>query len=207
MKQGVYIFNNETDFLNVLEKIANHYEKTDRFNYLDKYLTSVKGVRTEIDGFSAHQIHPGHGRLHIREDKHMMAFESRKAYRMWSRKRNPRKIAWTEHYRHDHKKSVADMEVKRNIVWRSALSSGIHEYEYVVENEAGRSSFKKVLGCYPMKPFSVKVFGKQYVRLQIPPPPPGVADVITQTLQFEIRVPPENDPIVLNKVVVNKMAR
>lgn len=99
---------------------------------------------------------------------------------------------------------VADMEVKRNIVWRSALSSGIHEYEYVVENEAGRSSFKKVLGCYPMKPFSVKVFGKQYVRLQIPPPPPGVADVITQTLQFEIRVPPENDPIVLNKVVVKQ---
>lgn len=98
---------------------------------------------------------------------------------------------------------VADMEVKRNIVWRSALSSGIHEYEYVVKNEAGRSSFKKTLGCYPMKPFSVKVFGKQYVRLQIPPPPPGVADVITQTLQFQIRVP-ENDPIVLNKVIVKQ---
>ena len=39
--------------------------------------------------------------------------------------------------------------------------------------------------------------------MQIPPPPPGVADVITQTLQFQIRVP-ENDPIVLNKVIVRQ---
>lgn len=64
--------------------------------------------KTEIDGFAGHQIHPGHGRIHIREDKHMMVFESRKTYRMWSRKRNPRKIAWTEHFRFDHKKSNTD---------------------------------------------------------------------------------------------------
>ena len=99
--------------------------------------------------------------------------------------------------------AVVDMEVKRNILWSSALGSGIHEYEYVIENEAGRNSFKKTLGCYPKKPFSVKVFGNPIVRLQIPPPPPGVADVITQTVQFQIRVP-ENDPIVLNKVIVKQ---
>ena len=98
---------------------------------------------------------------------------------------------------------VADMDVNRNILWRSAMSSGIHEYEYVVESDAGGNSFKKTLGCYPKKPFSVKVFGKPVVHLQIPPPPPGVADVITQTLQFQIRVP-ENDPIVLNKVTVKQ---
>ena len=67
-------------------------------------------TKVEICGFSGHVFHAGHGRIHVREDKHLMAFESRKAYRMWERKRNPRKIAWTEHYRHDHKKSVADKE-------------------------------------------------------------------------------------------------
>ena len=72
----------------------------------------MSGVKTEICGFSGHQFHPGHGRIHIREDKHMMGFENRKAFRMWERKRNPRKISWTEHYRHDHKKSVADMTTK-----------------------------------------------------------------------------------------------
>ena len=41
------------------------------------------------------------------------------------------------------------------------------------------------------------------MRLQIPPPPPGVEDVITQTLQFQIRVP-ENDPNVLKSVVVRQ---
>lgn len=69
-------------------------------------------IRTEIDGFSAHLIHAGHGRIHIREDKHFMAFLSRKSFRMWERKRNPRKIAWTEHFRHDHKKAVADTQSK-----------------------------------------------------------------------------------------------
>ena len=99
--------------------------------------------------------------------------------------------------------SVVDMDVNRNILWRSAMSSGIHEYEYVIESDAGGNSFKKTLGCYPKKPFSVKVFGNPHVHLQIPPPPPGVADVITQTLQFQIRVP-ENDPIVLNRVTVKQ---
>ena len=95
------------------------------------------------------------------------------------------------------------MEIKRNMLWLSTLRSGIHEYEFAVENDAGRNSVKKTLGCYPKKPFSVKVFGSQYVPLQIPPAPPGAADVITQTLQFQIRVP-ENDPVVLNKVIVKQ---
>jgi large subunit ribosomal protein L24e len=76
-------------------------------------------TKIEICGFSGHQFHPGRGRVHIREDKHMMAFKSRKAFRMWERKRNPRKIAWTEHFRHDHKKSVADKnQVKQKVVRR-----------------------------------------------------------------------------------------
>lgn len=48
MKQGAYIFNDETEFIKVLEEIANHYTEESKFNYLDKYLTSVKGVKNEI---------------------------------------------------------------------------------------------------------------------------------------------------------------
>ena len=98
---------------------------------------------------------------------------------------------------------ISEVGVKRNMSKRLALRSGIHEYEFVVENEAGRNSVKKTLGCYPMKPFSVKVLGNKHVPLKIPPAPPEFDDVITQTLQFQIRVP-ENDPIVLNKVVVRQ---
>ena len=98
---------------------------------------------------------------------------------------------------------ISEVEVKRNIATRIALRSGIHEYEFVVANDAGSNSVKKTLGCYPKKPFSVKVFGSSNVQLPIPPAPPEVADVITQTLQFQIRVP-ENDPIVLNKVTVKQ---
>lgn len=99
--------------------------------------------------------------------------------------------------------SISEVVVKNSMPKNVALHSGIHEYEFVAENEAGRSSVKKTLGCYPMKSFSVKIFGGKYVRLQIPPPPPGVEDVITQTLQFQIRVP-ENDPNVLKSVVVRQ---
>ncbi len=100
---------------------------------------------------------------------------------------------------------ISEVAVKRNMPKRVALRSGIHEYEFAVENDAGRNSVKKVLGCFPLKPFSVKVFGQSPARFPVPPPPPdpGISDVITQTLQFQIRVP-ENDPIVLNKVTVRQ---
>jgi large subunit ribosomal protein L24e len=65
--------------------------------------------KTEIDGLDGHQIQPRHGHLFVREDKHLMAFQSCKTFRMWARKRNPRKIGWTERYRHDHKKSNLDL--------------------------------------------------------------------------------------------------
>jgi large subunit ribosomal protein L24e len=81
--------------------------------------------KTEIDGFSGHQIQPGHGILFVREDKHLMAFASRKAYRMWARKRNPRKISWTEHYRHDHKKSTLD-QVQKTV--RVARKKAVRAY-------------------------------------------------------------------------------
>lgn len=98
---------------------------------------------------------------------------------------------------------ISEVSVKRNMPKRLALRSGVHEYEFVVENDAGRNSVKKTLGCYPMKPFSVKVFGKKYEFLPIPPAPPGAEDVIMQTLHFQIRVP-EYDPSFLNKVTVRQ---
>ena len=98
---------------------------------------------------------------------------------------------------------ISEVSVKRNMPKHLALRSGVHEYEFVVENDAGRNSVKKTLGCYPMKPFSVKVFGKKYEFLPIPPAPPGAEDVIMQTLHFQIRVP-EYDPSFLNKVTVRQ---
>jgi large subunit ribosomal protein L24e len=80
--------------------------------------------KTEVDGFDGHLIQPGHGRLFVRVDKHLMAFQSRKTYRMWDRKRNPRKIAWTEHYRHDHKKSTIDLSAKSTRIQRKKVQRG-----------------------------------------------------------------------------------
>ena len=98
--------------------------------------------------------------------------------------------------------SVVEKHLKRDMLWMASLYSGVHEYEFVVSDASGqKNSVKKTLGCYPRKPFQVKVFGGLYTRLQIPPPPPGVEDVIMQTVQFQIRVP-ENDPSVLNSVSV-----
>ena len=98
---------------------------------------------------------------------------------------------------------LSEVTVKRNMPKRFSLRSGVHEYEFVVENDAGKNSVKKTLGCYPMKPFSVKVFGGNYVYLTVPPAPPNAEDVIMQTLQFQIRVP-EYDPSFLNKVTVRQ---
>ena len=98
---------------------------------------------------------------------------------------------------------ISEINVKNSSSKRLKLQNGVHEYEFVVENTAGRNSVKKTLGCYPLKPFSVKVFGPSFVTLHIPPSPPGVEDVITQTLQFQIRIP-ENDPSFLNRVLVRQ---
>jgi large subunit ribosomal protein L24e len=62
--------------------------------------------------------------LFVREDKHLSAFQSRKTYRIWARKPNPRKIAWTEHYRHDHKKSNLDLVEKSSRIQRKKVVSG-----------------------------------------------------------------------------------
>ena len=100
---------------------------------------------------------------------------------------------------------ISEVGVKRNMPKRIALRSGVHEYEFVVENKAGRNSVKKTLGCYPMKSFSVKVLGDKKEYLPIPPKPPisGIEDVITKTLQFQIRLS-ENDASFLNKVTVRQ---
>ncbi len=100
---------------------------------------------------------------------------------------------------------ISEISVKRSMPKRLALRRGVHEYEFVVENDVGRSSARKKLGCYPMKPFSVKVFGPKHEKIQVPPPPPipGIEDVIMQNLQFQIRVP-EYDPSFLNKVTVRQ---
>ena len=47
MKQGVYIFSNETDFLNAINEISNHYANKPNAIYLSKKLTSTLELKKE----------------------------------------------------------------------------------------------------------------------------------------------------------------
>jgi large subunit ribosomal protein L24e len=87
-------------------------------------LRTIFNDKTEIDGLNRHQIQPGHGHLFVCEDKHLMAFQSRKTFRMSARKRNPRMITWTELYRHDHKKLNFDLIEKASRIRRTKVARG-----------------------------------------------------------------------------------
>lgn len=87
---------------------------------------------------------------------------------------------------------------------RVKLKSGLHEYQFeAVDQASNRNRVTKKLGCYPMKRFSVKVFGNEKERLRVPPPPPGAVDKIMQTLKFQIHLS-DNDPQNLYKVTVKQ---
>ena len=47
-KQGIYIFEKETDFLKVFEKLNQYYRDKPRAIYLSKHLTSYKELNKEI---------------------------------------------------------------------------------------------------------------------------------------------------------------
>jgi hypothetical protein len=53
-----------------------------------------------------------------------MAFQSRKAFWMWARKRNLREIASTEYYRHHHKKSNFDLIEKSSRIYKTKTARG-----------------------------------------------------------------------------------
>lgn len=90
---------------------------------------------------------------------------------------------------------------------RINLKSGSHEYQFTaVDQASNKSSISKKLGCYPMKRFSVKVFGGEKERLRVPPPPPGAVDKILKTLQFQIRLS-DNEPQNIYRVTVKRSGK
>ena len=97
---------------------------------------------------------------------------------------------------------ISEETITKNAQKRIKLQKGRHEYVVRVEDQAANKvELTKTMGCYPNKRFTIDVFGKPREILKVPPPPNDIADRITQTLQFRIRIP-ENDPEYLNKVTV-----
>ena len=97
---------------------------------------------------------------------------------------------------------ISEETITKNAQKRIKLQKGRHEYTVRVEDQAANKvELTKTMGCYPNKRFTIDVFGKPREILKVPPPPNDIADRITQTLQFRIRIP-ENDPEYLNKVTV-----
>ena len=87
---------------------------------------------------------------------------------------------------------------------RLKLQKGRHEYVVRIEDQASnKAEVSKVMGCYPNKRFTIEVLGATKEVLRVPPPPKDIADRISQTLQFRIRIP-ENDPEFLYKVTVRQ---
>lgn len=48
MEQGIYIFENETDFLNAIDELTHHYENKPKNIYLSKWLISTSELKKEI---------------------------------------------------------------------------------------------------------------------------------------------------------------
>lgn len=99
---------------------------------------------------------------------------------------------------------VSEETVTKNAQKRLKLQKGRHDYVVRIEDQASnKAEVSKVMGCYPNKRFTVEVLGGAREVLKVPPPPKDIPDLITQTLQFRIRVP-ENDPEYLHKVTVRQ---
>lgn len=99
----------------------------------------------------------------------------------------------------------SEESITKNVQSRLKLESGRHEYLIKAKDLAGNEAeVSQVMGCYPKKHFNVSVIGGTKQKMTPPPvPPEGFADIITETLQFRIKLA-ENDPELLYKVVVKQ---
>jgi len=70
-------------------------------------------MKVEIDSFSGHKIYPSKGRLFVRSDSKIFRFAKPKHESMFMQRKNPRVLAWTQVYRRQHKKGVADQVQKK----------------------------------------------------------------------------------------------
>merc|ERR1712107_212303 len=71
-------------------------------------------MKTYLCHFSGFKIHPGHGKVYVRQDSKVFRFINAKSEKLFKNKKNPRKIDWTTVYRRMHKKGlVEDTKRKR----------------------------------------------------------------------------------------------
>ncbi len=85
--------------------------------------------------------------------------------------------------------------VQKNFTTKVKLNKGIHEYEFVAEDQAGNvASQTKTLGCFPNKFFNIRMDGsKSHEVLWYPYPNPGSKTdvgwkIIKKTLRFSINL-------------------
>jgi len=70
-------------------------------------------MKVELDTFSGHKIYPSKGRLFVRSDSKIFRFGKPKHESLFHQRKNPRDISWTQVYRRQHRKGVADNVQKK----------------------------------------------------------------------------------------------
>lgn len=101
---------------------------------------------------------------------------------------------------------IKENSYTRNNIIPTKLNSGIHEYEFIAEDQAGNTStFKKTLGCYPNTSVKISVSGGLSERLRVPPNTPHSKDNhIYKTLHFKINGLPQQDPRHIKRITVTQ---
>jgi len=70
-------------------------------------------MKVELDSFAGHKIYPSKGRLFVRGDSKIFRFGKPKHESLFHQRKNPRDISWTQVYRRQHRKGVADNVQKK----------------------------------------------------------------------------------------------
>ena len=89
-----------------------------------------------------------------------------------------------------------------------SLTKGSHDYEFIVEDQAGnKHSVKKTLGCYPpLNGASINVVGGETEQIRIPPTPPKQHKThkssFYKVLRFSVNGLPNNNPVYIKQIVI-----
>eukprot|EP01027_Heterolobosea_sp_BB2_P020436 GEZU01029157.1.p1 GENE.GEZU01029157.1~~GEZU01029157.1.p1 ORF type:complete len:169 (-),score=84.60 GEZU01029157.1:152-658(-) len=85
-------------------------------------------MKTELCNFSGFKIYPGHGIRYVpciavQSTRPVFIFIDRKNRILFNKKKNPRKIRWTQLYRRQHKKGTVE-EIKKKRARRAVKTAG-----------------------------------------------------------------------------------